>query len=104
MVLVRHAHAGDKHRWAGPDEQRPLSRRGRAEVQRLAPVLRLFRPARVVSASVLRCRETVAGLGVPVELCTALDETSPDGLPAPGKRCWHWPGSASRPWCAVRAR
>jgi 8-oxo-dGTP pyrophosphatase MutT (NUDIX family) len=81
LFLVRHAHAGDRHRFAGPDEQRPLSRRGRAEVERLTPVLRLIRPVRVVSASVLRCRETVAGLGVPVELRTALDETSPAGLP-----------------------
>jgi hypothetical protein len=31
LLLVRHAHAGDKHRWQGPDRLRPLSLAGQAE-------------------------------------------------------------------------
>jgi hypothetical protein len=31
LLLVRHAHAGDKSRWQGPDSLRPLSPAGQAE-------------------------------------------------------------------------
>ncbi|HSO55029.1 MAG TPA: hypothetical protein VL330_20350, partial [Actinomycetes bacterium] len=31
LLLVRHADAGDKHRWQGPDRLRPLSLAGQAE-------------------------------------------------------------------------
>jgi phosphohistidine phosphatase SixA len=31
LLLVRHAHAGEKHRWPGPDSLRPLSASGEAE-------------------------------------------------------------------------
>jgi hypothetical protein len=31
LLLVRHAHAGDKYRWQGPDSVRPLSAAGQAE-------------------------------------------------------------------------
>lgn len=64
LVLVRHAHAGNKDQWAGPDSLRPLSHHGQQEVARLLPVLRLFRPERVVTASPVRCRETVAPVGL----------------------------------------
>jgi 8-oxo-(d)GTP phosphatase len=80
IMLVRHAHAGSKHQWDGPDGQRPLSSRGRAEVRRLLPVLELVAPRHVFSASALRCRDTVTGLGLPVEVEPAYDETSVDGV------------------------
>ena len=31
LLLVRHAHAGDKGHWQGPDTLRPLSGAGQAE-------------------------------------------------------------------------
>lgn len=80
VLLVRHAHAGTKEGWAGPDALRPLSSRGRAERDRLATVLRLFAPGRVVSAAPLRCRDTVAVLGLPVVVDTTFNEFSPHGL------------------------
>ncbi len=81
LVLVRHAHAGTREGWTGPDELRPLSRRGLAEVQRLTPVAGLFQPSRVISAEPVRCQETVAPLGLPVELEPAFGEHSPAGVP-----------------------
>ncbi|HEX2074789.1 MAG TPA: NUDIX hydrolase [Geodermatophilus sp.] len=70
LLLVRHGTAGDKSEWDGPDELRPLDRRGRAQARRLAEVLPLFGPTAVLSADRTRCRQTVQplaerlGLGV----------------------------------------
>lgn len=80
IVLIRHAHAGSRAQWAGPDELRPLSHRGRRERETLTPVANLIRPERVVSATPLRCRDTVAQLDRPVEDEPAFDETSLDGV------------------------
>jgi broad specificity phosphatase PhoE/8-oxo-dGTP pyrophosphatase MutT (NUDIX family) len=67
VLLVRHATAGDRGAWSGPDLLRPLDDDGRAQADRLATALAPWRPQRVVSAPPLRCRQTVEGLGLPVE-------------------------------------
>ena len=72
IYLVRHAHAGDKQTWPGPDDRRPLSSPGRAEAHGLLTRLATARVATIVSSPALRCRQTVAALaaqrGVPVGL------------------------------------
>ena len=68
VLLVRHASAGDRADWAGPDAERPLDGPGRVQAGRLAPALASWRPDVVVSAPPLRCRATVEGLGLPVEV------------------------------------
>lgn len=77
ILLVRHAHAGTRDGWAGPDQSRPLDAAGLAQAQRLASLLRLFAPQRVVSAPALRCRQTVAPLGLPATVDPAFVETAP---------------------------
>ncbi|SDX67367.1 8-oxo-dGTP diphosphatase [Modestobacter sp. DSM 44400] len=62
LLLVRHASAGDRSDFDGPDELRPLDRRGRAQARRLAEVLALFGPVDVLSAPPVRCGQTVAPL------------------------------------------
>jgi 8-oxo-dGTP diphosphatase len=62
LLLVRHAHAGSRSDWAGPDEERPLDRRGHAQARRLAEVLPLFCPIELLTAERVRCRETLAPL------------------------------------------
>jgi 8-oxo-dGTP diphosphatase len=62
LLLVRHAHAGDREDWDGPDELRPLDGKGRRQVRALTRALPLFGPAVVASAPPLRCRETVTPL------------------------------------------
>jgi 8-oxo-dGTP diphosphatase len=79
VVLLRHAHAGSKARWRGPDELRPLDEHGYDQVSRLIPAARLVQPARVWSASPLRCQQTVEPLGLPVTVEPAFDELSPAG-------------------------
>ena len=62
LLLVRHAKAGSKSAWDGPDELRPLDGKGRRQAARLAQVLPYFRPVELLSAERVRCRETLQPL------------------------------------------
>ncbi|HEX3667665.1 MAG TPA: phosphoglycerate mutase family protein [Acidimicrobiia bacterium] len=81
LYLVRHAKAGSRSAWNGPDEERPLSKAGRRQAAALAKLLRDEPIGHVVSSAYVRCRETVAPLaerlGLPVEDADALSEGAP---------------------------
>ena len=62
VLVVRHASAGDRADWDGPDRLRPLDGKGRRQAQRLAEVLPLFGPGAVLSAEPVRCTDTVRPL------------------------------------------
>lgn len=62
LLLVRHASAGDRGAWSGPDAERPLDEQGRAQAAALALVGPWFGPTEVLSAAPRRCRETVQPL------------------------------------------
>jgi phosphohistidine phosphatase SixA len=74
--LVRHAHAGDKRAWTGPDRLRPLSAPGRREAHGLLVQLRDDRITRILCRPAVRCLETVEPLarrrGLPVEAAEVL--------------------------------
>ncbi|GAB3361508.1 NUDIX hydrolase [Modestobacter lapidis] len=78
LLLVRHASAGERADFDGPDALRPLDRAGRAQARRLADVLPVFGPVDLLSAEPVRCRETLeplAGrLGLDVRLLPELGE------------------------------
>ncbi|MGI5244758.1 NUDIX hydrolase [Dactylosporangium sp. CA-139066] len=74
VALVRHAKAGRRRDWAGPDAERPLEPSGERDAQALNGLLTLLRPDRVVSATPRRCRQTVEPLGLPVEADATFDE------------------------------
>ena len=86
LYLVRHAHAGSKGKWAGPDLARPLSAQGHREALGLIQQLGDRPLGRVLSSPAERCLQTVrplAGrLGRPVEPSEALgvDGTGPGVL------------------------
>jgi 8-oxo-dGTP diphosphatase len=80
LLLVRHAQAISRKQWHGPDSARPLDETGGYQAAALAGLLALFGPARVVSASPLRCRETVLPLGLPIDIEPRFDETLPGGV------------------------
>jgi phosphohistidine phosphatase SixA len=69
-VLVRHARAGQRSQWEGPDAERPLDERGRAQAAALAGLLTAYAVERIHSSDSRRCLETVgplgAALGLPV--------------------------------------
>jgi phosphohistidine phosphatase SixA len=62
LHLVRHAHAGEKHRWSGPDRLRPLSAAGQAEAAGLLVRLEDYPVGRILSSPTLRCQQTVQPL------------------------------------------
>lgn len=62
IYLVRHAHAGDKQNWPGPDELRPLSATGEREATGLVTRLRPLPVAAIRSSPALRCTQTVGAL------------------------------------------
>jgi 8-oxo-dGTP diphosphatase len=77
LLLVRHAHAGDKATWRGLDALRPLSSTGHAEAMGLLVRLRSCPVERILSSPALRCVQTIEPLarerGLPVERSDALD-------------------------------
>lgn len=79
--VVRHADAGRRADWDGPDDGRPLSGRGRGQADDIASQLALVAPTRIVSSPLVRCVETVQpladALGLPVQLHPALAEGAP---------------------------
>lgn len=81
LGLVRHAPAGERSTWSGPDAARPLDEAGRARAHELAPLLALLRPQRLFSASVRRCVQTLGPLAdlvdLPIEVDSRLDEPAP---------------------------
>lgn len=66
-ALVRHAHAGQRKQWAGPDGLRPIDPRGQAEAERLADVLAVLDPVRLIAANPLRCKQTLEPLAARVD-------------------------------------
>ena len=78
VYVVRHAKAGVRSAWSRPDEERPLTRRGRKQALRLVERFQGLDVDRIVSSPSVRCRQTVeplaAARGLPVEPSTALRE------------------------------
>lgn len=64
VYLVRHAHAGKRSKWDGPDRERPLSDRGEKQAVLLGQHLAGLEPAvtRVLSSPAVRCVQTVQPL------------------------------------------
>lgn len=68
VLLIRHASAGSRRKWPGPDELRPLDKKGRRQAESLtdslprALGLQLQDIGRVLSSPYLRCVETVQPL------------------------------------------
>lgn len=86
VALVRHASAGNRSAWRGPDELRPLDAHGLRDVATLTAVLAVTAPDRVLSATPIRCRDTVAPVaeraGLAVKVDAVFDEHSPHGVEA----------------------
>jgi broad specificity phosphatase PhoE len=73
LYLLRHAHAGNKRAWNGPDDQRPLSAAGRREAAGLLVQLRARPVGAILSSPALRCQQTVRPLAEHHRLPVHLD-------------------------------
>jgi broad specificity phosphatase PhoE len=78
VLVVRHAHAGDRSAWQGDDRRRPLSEKGRSQAAALVDVLAEYPVDRILSSEHDRCVQTVEPLahrrGLEVEHHPALAE------------------------------
>jgi phosphohistidine phosphatase SixA len=64
VFLVRHAKAGNREAWSGPDEIRPLSSKGRAQAEALVAAFACVDVGRILTSSYVRCRQTVQPLAL----------------------------------------
>lgn len=82
LHLLRHAHAGDATTWDGPDAERPLSDKGRAQADRLGRFLAsiAFRPDLVATSPKLRSRETAEIVAAHLDAVVRVDDRLGSGL------------------------
>jgi 8-oxo-(d)GTP phosphatase len=82
-AVVRHARAGSRAAWKGPDDERPLDQTGREQARVLATLLTAYDVSRAVSADVRRCVDTLAPYAVVAGLTVDTDHLfSEAGYPA----------------------
>jgi phosphohistidine phosphatase SixA len=62
LLVVRHADAGDKRTWSGPDALRPLSPTGHRQAEGLVVRLEDYPVERILCSPTLRCRQTMEPL------------------------------------------
>jgi 8-oxo-dGTP diphosphatase len=79
--VIRHAEAGDRGRWDGPDAVRPLSEGGRRQAEHLAERFADQPFVQLVSSPFLRCVQTLQPLararGLAIDLRDELAEGRP---------------------------
>lgn len=77
--MVRHAKAGDRTRWHGADDQRPLSKRGTRQAEALADRLEPEIPPVLISSPSLRCVQTLEPLAKRLGAKVEVDERLAEG-------------------------
>ena len=95
IFIVRHAHAGNRSAWSGPDHKRPISPKGIKQTRELTRYLVKKGATQIFTSPYLRCVQTMAPLahalnthyidlpelaeGAPPEGAAALVRTAKDG-------------------------
>ena len=103
LLLLRHAHAGDSAKWAGDDDLRPLSERGRGQARRLGRLLAAAgeAPDLLIASPRTRALETAELVAAEVGAPVIVDERLAGGLDAEVvDRIVRGGGGATRP-CLV---
>lgn len=80
VQLVRHAAAGDRFKWDGDDQLRPLTKKGKAQAEGIADIMAPRFASHILSSPYLRCVQTAeplaARLGSKVKDAEFLEEGS----------------------------
>jgi phosphohistidine phosphatase len=86
LHLLRHAHAGDPVVWEGTDEQRPLTKRGRHQAERLGRFLVAngIHPDAIVSSPKVRALQTAELVAEALGMTVTLDLRLGDGFDLEG--------------------
>jgi broad specificity phosphatase PhoE len=79
LYLVRHADAGDRHDFDGPDQRRPLSERGRRQAAGLRDQLVSAGITRLLASPYLRCVQTLEPLGATLGIDVEPDDRLAEG-------------------------
>lgn len=98
MIIVRHGHAGDKARWHGDDEARPLSELGLRQAQGAVSVLAGDPLEQIWTSPSTRCRQSVEPLAATrglVARTTPLLAKDADSEPL---LAWLREAGAAAPW------
>ncbi len=81
VYLVRHANAGVRSKWQGPDKKRPLTDKGLLQAAGVAEILARHPITAIWSSPAIRCSQTVepvaANLGLEVQVSKDLKEFTP---------------------------
>ncbi len=81
VYLVRHANAGVRSKWQGPDKKRPLTEKGVLQAQGVAAILARHPITEIWASQAVRCSQTVeplaANLGLDVQVSKKLKEYTP---------------------------
>lgn len=63
LIVIRHAHAGDRASWTGADDgRRPLSPRGRTQLPVIEAITRAYGVTAILTSPASRCVQTVEAL------------------------------------------
>jgi 8-oxo-dGTP diphosphatase len=81
VILARHATAGQRRPEWPADLARPLDEAGMEQAARMAAVLRLFAPDRLLSAEPLRCQQTLGALAAALDLDVHIDPRFDEDAP-----------------------
>jgi 8-oxo-dGTP diphosphatase len=84
IYFVRHAKAGDRSSWSGPDLQRPLSKAGWQQAHKLGKRLASVGATSLVSSPYVRCVQTLEPLAERTRLPIGVDERLTEGAPFEG--------------------
>lgn len=76
LHLLRHAHAGDAMNWDGPDGDRPLTDKGRAQADRLGAYLATlgFSTDAIITSPLVRAAQTAEIVAGHLGLAVRVDE------------------------------
>jgi 8-oxo-(d)GTP phosphatase len=81
VAMVRHGYAGERGSYPGDDDERPLDAHGVDQADRLARLLVLLAPNRIVSATPTRCVQTMQPLAALTDLVIETDPTFNEDAP-----------------------
>lgn len=81
VYLVRHAKAGNRSSWSGPDEERPLNKAGIAQARAITKWLSKRPVPKVLSSPYVRCVQTVEALATALDLKVEEAEALSEGTP-----------------------
>ena len=74
VIVLRHAQARTRNGWKADDLERPLTKPGETQAQKLAPLLRAYGVRNVLTSPALRCAQTVEAYARSVKALMEVDD------------------------------